>query len=39
MLTDMLRYSIFLYARYITLQFCNRLLYLRNIIIGTQYFN
>lgn len=35
----MLRYFIFLYARYITLQFCNRLLYLRNIIIYTQCFN
>lgn len=35
----MLRYSIFLYARYITLQFCNRLLYLCNIAIDTQYFN
>lgn len=35
----MLRYSIFLYARYITLQFCNRLLYPRNIIIDTQCFN
>lgn len=35
----MLRYSIFLYARYITLQFCNRLLCLRNIIIDTQHFN
>lgn len=35
----MLRYFIFLYARYITLQFCNRLLYLCNIIIDTQCFN
>ncbi len=35
----MLRYFIFLYARYIALQFCNRLLYLRNIIIDTQCFN
>lgn len=35
----MLRYFIFLYARYITPQFCNRLLYLRNIIIDTQRFN
>lgn len=35
----MLRYSIFLYSRYITLQFCNRLLYLRNIIIDTQCFS
>lgn len=35
----MLRYSIFLYARYITFQFCNRLLYIRNIVIDTQHFN
>lgn len=35
----MLHYFIFLYARYITLQFCNRLLYLRNITIDTQHFN
>lgn len=35
----MLRYFIFLYARYTTLQFCNRLLCPRNTAIDTQRFN
>lgn len=35
----MLRCFIFLHARYIALQFCNRLLCPRNTTIDTQHFN